>query len=125
MHLPDGMTCSDCRHFARCNAIFGHIAADEVCDWSPSRFHQKPLDFSTALAQRVPESKVGMAVRIGRHPDVSINYFGRDAAIVAGPEIHFGMKKYQVTIAKVGRETVERTVWLPAGALLVKRTEAS
>lgn len=38
MHLPDGMTCADCRHFARCEAIFGHIATDEVCDWSPSRF---------------------------------------------------------------------------------------
>lgn len=38
MHLPDGKTCADCSHFARCNAIFGHIAADEVCDWYPSRF---------------------------------------------------------------------------------------
>lgn len=39
MHLPAGETCADCHHFARCNAIFGHIAADEVCDWYPSRFH--------------------------------------------------------------------------------------
>jgi hypothetical protein len=22
--------------------MFGHIAADEGCDWSPSRFHEKP-----------------------------------------------------------------------------------
>lgn len=41
MHLPEGMTCSDCRHFARCNAIFGHVAGDEVCDWAPSRFAVK------------------------------------------------------------------------------------
>jgi hypothetical protein len=38
MSLPDGKTCGDCHHFQRCNAIFGHIAVDEVCDWSPSRF---------------------------------------------------------------------------------------
>lgn len=68
-------------------------------------------------------SKIGLAVRIGRHPDVSVMYFGRDAVIVAGPEIQFGMKKYQVTIAKVGRETVERTLWLPAAALLVKKKD--
>lgn len=41
MDLPEGKTCSDCAHFRRCNLIFGHIAADEVCDWSPSRFHPK------------------------------------------------------------------------------------
>lgn len=39
MALPDGKTCGDCWHFKRCNSIFGHIAADEVCDWVPSRFH--------------------------------------------------------------------------------------
>lgn len=38
MHLPAGKTCADCHHFPRCNAIYGHIAADEVCDWYPSRF---------------------------------------------------------------------------------------
>lgn len=38
MKLPDGQTCSDCVHFARCQRLFGHIAGDEVCDFSPSRF---------------------------------------------------------------------------------------
>lgn len=38
MNLPEGKTCGDCGHFRRCNLIFGHIAADEVCDWAPSRF---------------------------------------------------------------------------------------
>jgi hypothetical protein len=38
MNLPEGKTCIDCYHFRRCNAIYGHIAEDEVCDWSPSRF---------------------------------------------------------------------------------------
>lgn len=38
MDLPEGKTCSDCVHFRRCNLMFGHIAADEVCDWSPSRY---------------------------------------------------------------------------------------
>lgn len=39
MLLPDGKTCADCVHFQRCNAIYGHIAADEVCDWAPNRFY--------------------------------------------------------------------------------------
>jgi hypothetical protein len=38
MDLPAGKTCGDCSHFTRCNLIYGHIAADEVCDWSPSLF---------------------------------------------------------------------------------------
>lgn len=40
MHLPAGKTCGDCHHFRRCNLMFGHIAADEVCDWAPSRFRE-------------------------------------------------------------------------------------
>ena len=38
MNLPDGKTCADCQHCRRCTAMFGHIPADEVCDWFPSRF---------------------------------------------------------------------------------------
>lgn len=38
MDLPVGKTCADCTHCRRCTLIFGHIPADESCDWSPSRF---------------------------------------------------------------------------------------
>lgn len=38
MSLPAGKTCGDCEHFERCSVMFGHIAGDEVCDFSPSRF---------------------------------------------------------------------------------------
>lgn len=38
MDLPAGMTCADCAHCRRCTMMFGHIPADEVCDWEPSRF---------------------------------------------------------------------------------------
>lgn len=41
MELPEGKTCNDCVHCKRCCAIFGHIPADEVCDWHPSRFREK------------------------------------------------------------------------------------
>jgi len=41
MDLPAEMTCADCIHCERCCAIFGHIPADQVCDWSPSRFRAK------------------------------------------------------------------------------------
>jgi hypothetical protein len=42
MNLPEGKTCADCVHCRRCCSIFGHIPADEVCDWSPSRFAAAP-----------------------------------------------------------------------------------
>ena len=41
MDLPDGKTCGDCVHCRRCTLIFGHIPADEVCDWFPSRFRAR------------------------------------------------------------------------------------
>lgn len=40
MDLPEGRTCGDCVHCARCCSIFGHIPQDQVCDWSPSRFRE-------------------------------------------------------------------------------------
>lgn len=48
MNLPEGKTCGDCVHCKRCTMMFGHIPADEVCDWSPSRFREA-----------VPAAKVG------------------------------------------------------------------
>ncbi len=44
MNLPEGMTCGDCVHCNRCTMMFGHIPADEVCDWSPSRFREVKLN---------------------------------------------------------------------------------
>lgn len=38
MNLPEGKTCGDCVHCRRCTIMFGHIPANEVCDWAPSRF---------------------------------------------------------------------------------------
>lgn len=38
MALPEGKYCRDCIFFYRCRMIYGHIAEDEVCDWSPSQF---------------------------------------------------------------------------------------
>lgn len=38
MNLPEGKTCRDCAHFRRCNAMFSHIAGDEVCDFYPLAF---------------------------------------------------------------------------------------
>lgn len=48
MLLPAGKTCADCAHFNRCNAMFGHIAADEVCDWAPSQFRAIPPESGIA-----------------------------------------------------------------------------
>jgi hypothetical protein len=38
MDLPEGKFCGDCANIHRCEAIYGRIPEDEVCDWSPSRF---------------------------------------------------------------------------------------
>lgn len=40
LDLPDGKTCGDCAHIARCEAIFGHTATDTYCDFYPLRFRQ-------------------------------------------------------------------------------------
>ncbi|OLU23112.1 hypothetical protein BVH03_23075 [Pseudomonas sp. PA15(2017)] len=50
MDLPEGMTCGDCRHARRCIAMFGHIAEDLSCDWSPSRFQAATVQQSPACA---------------------------------------------------------------------------
>jgi hypothetical protein len=42
MNLPAGKTCGDCLHIGRCKALFGHIEADEQCDWFPVRFLARP-----------------------------------------------------------------------------------
>jgi hypothetical protein len=38
MALPVGKTCGGCYAFPHCQAIYAHIAADEVCDFYPNRF---------------------------------------------------------------------------------------
>lgn len=38
MNLPPGMSCDHCGHFGNCRAMFGVIADDEKCDFSPNRF---------------------------------------------------------------------------------------
>nr|WP_256836304.1 hypothetical protein [Pseudomonas oleovorans] len=48
MDLPAGKTCADCAHCRRCTTMFGHIPADESCDWSPSRFTQKRAEVASA-----------------------------------------------------------------------------
>lgn len=54
MDLPAGWTCGGCQHFQRCNAIFGHIAADETCDFSPSRF--RPAQVVVDRAVRIADT---------------------------------------------------------------------
>lgn len=57
MNLPDGCTCGDCFHFPRCNKIFGHIEADEICDWAPSRFVVGNKAIATLHAQLAESQK--------------------------------------------------------------------
>ena len=42
MSLPEGKACGDCMHFQCCRRLFGAIAADETCDFSPSCFKERP-----------------------------------------------------------------------------------
>lgn len=53
MLIPEPFTCGDCAHFQRCEAFIGRIAADEYCDWAPSRFAP-----SVALARKGKEASV-------------------------------------------------------------------
>jgi hypothetical protein len=38
MLLPDGYTCRDCLHVARCRWLISVDEDNVACDWSPSRF---------------------------------------------------------------------------------------
>jgi hypothetical protein len=53
MDLPEGKTCGDCVHGRRCTAMFGHIPADESCDWSPSRFRPTATDAALIILATV------------------------------------------------------------------------
>ncbi len=45
LNLPEGKTCADCVHTTRCCSIFGHVPADETCDFFPIRFRaRKPAE---------------------------------------------------------------------------------
>ncbi len=57
MSLPAGRTCADCQLVARCSAFLGPSfdSANEVCDWSPSRFRAK----ETAAVTAVPDGNTG------------------------------------------------------------------
>lgn len=41
MKLPPGKTCADCYHCYRCTRIFGAKPENTVCDFAPSRFHER------------------------------------------------------------------------------------
>lgn len=41
MQLPEGKTCGDCVHIARCKAIFGHVETDTYCDFFPRWFRER------------------------------------------------------------------------------------
>jgi hypothetical protein len=44
MNLPPGKTCKDCMSFQKCIRLFGCIATNDNCDWSPSRFEGWPSE---------------------------------------------------------------------------------
>jgi hypothetical protein len=43
MMLPQGKSCSDCIHFNRCAWLIACNPNNTICDWSPSKFTQRPL----------------------------------------------------------------------------------
>jgi hypothetical protein len=66
-------------------------------------------------------SMIGTRVKIANTLAVGLRNVGRWGEIVAGPKVLFGVRAYQVRVDLAGRETVQRTVWLPASALLVPK----
>lgn len=43
MRLPVGKTCGECGHFTRtCVWLISCKPTNTTCDWSPSRFREKP-----------------------------------------------------------------------------------
>ena len=53
MNLPTGKTCADCAYLARpCSTIYGRIAEDESCDWSPVKFLDKRAAVQSPVLQQ-------------------------------------------------------------------------
>lgn len=50
MKLPEGKTCFNCHHYAKCSAMFGAFKERTSCDFYPRRFIERPLP-AEALAQ--------------------------------------------------------------------------
>jgi hypothetical protein len=64
---------------------------------------------------------IGTRVNIRPSLAVGQDACGRWGEIVEGPRKMFGSTKYKVRIDLQGRETVQRTLWLPAASLLVPK----
>ena len=65
---------------------------------------------------------IGTRVKIRHTMAVGQAAAGRWGEIVEGPRKMLGSVKYQVRIDLQGRETAQRTVWLPAASLLVRKS---
>lgn len=65
---------------------------------------------------------IGTRVKIRHTVAVGEATAGRWGEIVEGPRKMHGSTKYQVRIDLQGRETAQRTVWLPAASLLVPKS---
>lgn len=67
--LPAGLTCADCRHGARCDALFGAIRRGFTsCDFWPSRFAAlTPSADDTAERVRELEAALKLAVDHLKH----------------------------------------------------------
>lgn len=66
MLLPRGMTCLDCRHFRRCQALVGVKGDETICDWAPSRFQ---MDCIGVLGRLLKEANATLTL-YGRPVDV-------------------------------------------------------
>lgn len=71
------------------------------------------------------QTKIGTRVFVIPGLNVGQHHGQRWGEIVAGPEVQFGVRRYQVRLELKGRETVQQTVWLPAKNLRVPKTNGS
>ena len=55
MLLPNGKTCSDCHNWKRCNTFIGLKGTETSCDWSPSRFLERPNGEELGLVVPQPD----------------------------------------------------------------------
>jgi hypothetical protein len=51
MELPKGKVCCNCVSYNRCKALFSCRHNNNVCDFSPSRFCERPADKGSAEPQ--------------------------------------------------------------------------
>ena len=94
MNLPPDKTCGNCFHFQRCKNIYGRIAKDEVCDWSPSKFME------ARMLNKIQE----IEIKVKEIGSFFLSNSGRLAEVVERLDIEYELNELLVSFKEILNE---------------------